>query len=299
MFADISNGLNGSAKEIMILVGNWFDQHLVNIVVILIVAWLVRRFGHDLVSRLLRHTVRPDLYPTKSDRDKRVRTLDSMIGATTRVAVYVIAIILIIGEINPDYTTALFASAGLMTVAIGFGAQSLIKDFVSGMFIITENQYRVGDTVDIAGVSGTVEDVTIRTTVLRDINGHVHHVPNGIIDVTTNKTMGFSRLNEDIIVDFETDLEQVEHIINHVGEEMAAMPEYKDIIKEAPSFGSLKGYAPNGLIIGVTAETTANKQWGLRTDMYKRLKKEFDKHGIEVMGIPTVPVAATGRRKKK
>ncbi len=292
MWDQLTINVVNSLETIAGLIGDWLDKHLINIFAILLGAWLFRRFGAGIVNRGLRHTIRADLYPTKSDRERRLRTLDSLVGAAMRIGVYIIAAIMLVGEINPSYTTALFASAGVIGVALGFGAQSLIKDFVSGVFIITENQYRVGDIVDLGTASGTVEDVTIRTTILRDLDGNVHHVPNGTIQVTTNKTIGFSRINEDIVVALDTDIDRLEHVINHVGEELSAKPEFKSQILEAPHLASFKGFVPNGMVVKILGKTSAADQWHVRSEMYKLLKKAFDKNNIELATVapPVLPV---------
>lgn len=269
-------------------VGDWAEAHIVNILAILLGAWLVRRFGVRLITSLLRHTVRADLYPTKSDQEKRLKTLNSLTSAGVRIGVYVIAAILLIGEINPAYTTALFASAGVLGVALGFGAQSLIRDFVSGIFIITENQYRIGDDVTlvagggIGSISGHVEDLTIRTTVLRDLSGDVHHLPNGNIGLTTNKTLGYSRINEDITVALDTDLELLEHTILAVGEEVAALADLKSKIVEPPYLASVESLSDKGLQVKILAKTTPAAQWKVRSEFYKRLKKAVHKNHIKL-----------------
>jgi small conductance mechanosensitive channel len=297
MLEDLTINLVTGMDKVTRLLSTWFDRHLVNILAILIGAWLLRRFGIGIVSRLLQRTVRSDIYPTKADREKRIRTLNRLVSAGMRIGVYLLAAILIIGEINPSYTTALFASAGLITVALGFGAQSMIKDFVSGIFIISENQYRVGDVVEIGGVSGTVEDVTIRTTILRDMDGNVHHVPNGVIQVTTNKTIGYSNINEDIVVSLDTDIDRLEHIINHLGEELAAKPEFKSKILEPPHFASIRGYGQTGLVIKITGKTSAGSKWNVRSEMYRDLHKAFDKYKIKIISLPTPGAPAKSKSK--
>lgn len=268
-------------------VGDWLSDHLINILVILGVSWIVHRFGVRVIGSILKHTVRADLYPTKSEREKRLKTLNSLARATMGIAVYIVTAILLIGEINPTYTAALFASAGVLGVALGFGAQSLIRDFFSGIFIIAENQYRIGDDVTLIGtagigsVSGHVEDLTIRTTVLRDLSGDVHHLPNGNIGLTTNKTLGFSRINEDITVALDTDLERLEHIIKHTGEQVAALPELVDKIVEPPYLASVEGLSDKGLTVKVLAKTTPAAQWKVRSEFYARLNKAFHKNGIK------------------
>ena len=271
------------------LIGDWFSVHGVNVLVILLSAWIIRRFGAKLISQVLRHTIRADLYPTKADREKRLRTLNSLVGAFTRVGVYIFAAILLVGEINPAYTTALFTSAGFIGIALGFGAQSLVKDFVSGIFIIVENQYRVGDIVELNDVGGIVEDITIRTTVLRDLDGNLHHVPNGTIQVTTNKTIGFSRINEDIVLAHDTDVDRLEQVVNRVGQDLAAMPEYKHKIQQAPHLASIKGLSPAGIIVKILGKTSAAEQWKVRSQMYRLLTKAFAKNGIQISTIAPPP----------
>ncbi len=260
----------------------WIANHGIQIAIIFCGAYLVRHFGTKLFSRLLQLTVRDDLYPHKSDRIKRLRTLDSLSGAVLRVGVYFTALILILGEINPSYTTALFASAGLVTVAVGFGAKNVINDFLSGMFIIVENQYRVGDIIQIGDVDGTVQAVTIRTTILRDLNGNIHHVPNGSIVVTTNKTIDVANLNEDIVVGFSTDIALLEHFINHVGKELASDPAYKRHVIKPPYFARVNGFANNGIIIKIFGETSAGQQWVVKGELYRKLIEAFRKNNIEL-----------------
>ena len=271
------------------MLGAWFSLHGVNVLVILFSAWIIRRFGAKLISQVLRHTIRADLYPTKADREKRLRTLNSLVGAFARVGVYIFAAILLVGEINPAYTTALFTSAGFIGIALGFGAQSLVKDFVSGIFIIVENQYRVGDIVELNDVGGIVEDITIRTTVLRDLDGNLHHVPNGTIQVTTNKTIGFSRINEDIVVAHDTDVDRLEQVVNRVGQELAGMPEYKHKIQQAPHLASIKGLSPAGIVVKILGKTSAAEQWKVRSQLYRLLTKAFAKHDIHVSTIAPPP----------
>lgn len=273
-------------------VEEWIGNHGLNIAVIVLGAWLLKRFGAQIISQLLRHTIRPDLYPTKADREKRLKTLSSLVGASIGIIIYIVAGIMIIGELGVN-TAPLIASAGILGVALGFGAQSLIKDFVSGIFIIIENQYRVSDEVQLGSVSGVVEAITIRTTVLRDLNGHVHHVPNGTITFTTNKTMDFGRINEDIEVAMDTDLDRLEHIINHVGQEIAALPEFKRHIHEAPHLASFRGFSSTGFRVKILGKTSANEHWRIRSELYKRLKDAFEQHKIKVTGQPVLPPATT------
>jgi small-conductance mechanosensitive channel len=259
----------------------WLDQHLVNILIILIGTWFLRKFGTKLVTQVIHKTVRKDMYPTDTDRKKRIKTLDGLVGAIVRVVAWMIAVFMIINELGIN-TAPLLASAGVLGLAIGFGAQSLVKDFVSGVFIITEHQYRVGDYISIGTVSGTVEAITIRTTIIRDLDGNVHHVPNGTITVTTNKTNGFSRINEVIIVNHDTPVDLLEHVINHVGEEMTNSPDFKDVIQEQPKFIRLDGFSTDGMRVIVRGQTVDGEQWRVKGELYRRLAKAFEKNDIEI-----------------
>lgn len=271
-------------------VNEWLGDHLINIIVILVGAWIIRRVANDLFTRILKHVVRPDVYPTKADRQKRIDTLHQLASGIIRVGVYVVATLLIIGELYPGARTALFTSAGLIGAIVGFGAQSLIKDIVTGVFIITENQYRIGDEVTlVAGfglgqIEGTVEDLTIRTTVLRDLSGNVHHIPNGNIGVTTNKTLGYSQMNEEIVVAFDTDIEKLEKVISQVGEKMQEIPDMQGRIMEPPYLASIKGFADSGIAVRVLAKTNAAAQWKTRSEFYRLLQKAFEKNDIKLVG---------------
>ena len=292
MTEELSLGLIENIESLIRMLGTWFNEHLINIIAIFIGAWIVRKFGAQLITNVLKHTIRPDLYPTKTDRDKRIKTLESLVGAVMRFSVYVIVGVLLMGEINPSYMTALIAGAGLIGVALGFGAQSLIKDFVSGIFIIIENQYRVGDVVEIGGIVGTVQDVTIRTTILRDISGSVHHVPNGIITTTTNKSMGFSKLNELLVVAPDTNIQKLEEVIDKVGKELSNNHRLKKKIIVPPHMGSIQGYAINGISVRISSKTNAGAQWDVRTELFKLLPDALKKAGISVAPA-TAPIAPT------
>ncbi len=297
MIEDLSQVIANNVISFGESVSLWMRAHFLNIVLIIIFAFIAKRLLTIITVKLLSKTIRPDMYPTESDRKKRLATLDALMTAVIKVAVWIVAILMIITEIGIN-TAPLLASAGIVGIALGFGAQSLIKDFVSGIFIISENQYRVGDVIEIAGANGTVENVGIRTTVLRDMSGYVHHVPNGLIDVTTNKTIDYNRINEELVVGFGSDISKVEKIINKAGQDIARDPKFEKVIREPFAFSSVKGYAVNGLIIGILGKTKPGEQWGVRTEMYKRLQKEFDKANIEVTNIPPVGVGAKPVKKK-
>ncbi len=288
MLDDISQQVTDSVNHFSDIAVLWAKLHLLNIIIIASLAWIAHKFLSQIITRLLSKTVRHDLFPTEIDRKKRLKTMASLINTTVQVGVWVVATMMIISELGID-TGPLIASAGVLGVAIGFGAQSLIKDFVSGIFIIAENQYRVGDIVQLntantpmLPVLGKVEAITIRTTVVRDIGGELIHVPNGVINVAINKTIDYGRINEDIVVAMDTDLEQLEHVINHVGKQLMALPEFDRIITEAPAVERIEGFNGNGVVVKIRGKTRAGEQWRVKTAMYTHLKKAFEKHGIKI-----------------
>lgn len=281
MLEDVGQQISDSLSDVQSSIGQWITDHLLNILIILVLGFVARVLLTKLVHNIVKQTVRHDLFPSEADRKKRLQTLDGLVNAFVRITVWVVVIIMIINELGIN-TGPLIASAGVIGIVLGFGAQTLIKDFTSGLFIIAENQYRVGDVIEINDISGVVEDITIRTTVLRDLDGHLHHIPNGSIDVTTNMTMDYAQLHENIVVGSDTDIEQLEHVINHVGEQLAAKPELKHIIVEPPEFVRVTGFNNDGLEVKILGKTTPGDQWKVQGEFYKQLKKAFDKHGIEV-----------------
>lgn len=281
MFDQVGQKISESFSEVSSQAGRWFGDHFLNVIIILVLGYVSRVLLTKLVRNIIKQTVRHDLFPTEADRKKRQKTLDGLVGTVVKIFVWVVVIIMIVNELGVD-TGPLIASAGVIGIVLGFGAQTLIKDFTSGMFIIAENQYRVGDVIEINDISGVVEDITIRTTVLRDLDGHLHHIPNGSIDVTTNMTMDYAQLHENITVGADTDIEQLEHVINHVGEQLDSKPELKKMIIEPPKFERITGFNHDGLVVKILGKTTPGDQWKVQGEFYKQLKKAFDKHGIDV-----------------
>lgn len=265
---------NETWQQFIDSIATWLSTHGIKILILLAIAWFIYRYGAKAISKVVHRTIRRDLYPTKVDRDKRVRTLDNLISGSVKFAVFLVFGIMILGELGVN-TAPLLASAGILGIALGFGAQSLIKDFTSGIFIIADNQYRVGDIVRLNDIEGKVEAITIRTTVLRDLGGNVFHVPNGSIIVTANMTMGYGGINENLIIDDSADIERVEHLINHVGEQMASDPHLKNKIKIPPYFKRVTGFTEDGIEIKILGQATANDQWIVQDELYKRLLIAF------------------------
>jgi len=167
-------------------------------------------------------------------------------------------------------------------IAVGFGAQSLVKDFFSGFFMLLENQVRVGDAVELAGKLGVVEEVTLRNTVLRDNEGNVHYIPNGEITVVTNKSRGYAFALIDVGVAYREDLDEVYAVIRATGAELRADPETGPKILEDIEIQGVQDWADSAVIVRCRIKTVAMEQWAVRRIFLARLKKAFDVHGIEI-----------------
>jgi small conductance mechanosensitive channel len=176
----------------------------------------------------------------------------------------------------------LIAAAGVAGLAFGFGGQYLIKDLISGFFIILENQYRIGDVVCFDTTCGLVEDISLRATILRDLDGVVHHVPHGSIVRVANMSKQFARVNLDIGVSYEADLEQVIVVINETGRELAEAESWKDKTLKPIEFARVESFADSAIIVKVLGETVPLEQWAVAGEFRKRIKLAFDRAGIEI-----------------
>lgn len=223
----------------------------------------------------------------KKDVEKREKTLIQLIRSFWRVIMLFYVAAMIANKLFSFDLSPLFASAGIIGVALGFGAQSLVKDFLSGIFIIAENQYRVGDVVDIAGAIGKVERIGTRTTVIRDSDGNVHYVPNGTIQHVINKTMGYSMSRFVINLDPSADVGNVTEIINKVGEKLASEKAWKRKILDPPKFISVGEITGRSIEIIIAGKTQPSDQWSVTSEMRRRLLAEFEKQEVLLATLPT------------
>jgi small conductance mechanosensitive channel len=278
---------------------NYVSDHFWPVVGILVIAWLGRHFGGMVIKRIISNTLQRtrtnDM--TEDDVTKRQDTLVGLLTVVWKWLVIVVATMMLIDELLPSIDLApLFASAGIIGIALGFGAQSLIKDFLSGLFIISENQYRVGDVVDLEGAAGTVERVGIRSTILRDADGNVHYMPNGSIMHVINKTMGFSKVNFTLSVHPDTDIDELAKVINTVGEKMAEDEAWKDKLLEPPYFLNIGAFSDTSMEVTIVGKTAPSAQWGVTGELRRRLLRQFQKHGIELAQFPTTLLTSAKKK---
>ena len=218
---------------------------------------------------------------TMSEREKQAATLGKTVRNLVRIAVWGMAAIMILKELGIEIGPIL-AAVGIIGLAVGFGAQSVVKDFLAGAFVLIENQYNVGDVIRVADVAGLVERVTLRATTLRDIEGRVHIIPNGSIAVVTNMTKLWSRFVLDIGVAYKEDVDHVMQVLKEVGDEMAADPEYASMITAPVDVLGVEQFADSAVVIRVMFTTQPIKQWTIGREYRRRVKKVFDAKGIEI-----------------
>ena len=217
-----------------------------------------------------------------ADELRRIDTVGRVFRYTAGVVVILVAGTLVLGELGVSIAPIL-ATAGVAGVAIGFGAQSLIKDYFTGFFLLLEDQIRQGDVVEIAGKSGLVEEVTLRYVRLRDFDGHVHFVPNGEIKVVSNRTRSFAQAAVDVGVGYGVDLDQALGVMREVGAALRADAQSKSKIADDIEIMGVERWADSAVILRARLKVVpAIEQWNVKREFLKRLKKAFDERGIEI-----------------
>jgi len=287
------------------LARDWLLASGLRIILIIILALIALRIARWLSLRLLTAFKEREL---ESEAQKRADTLGSLIRYALKITVLVVALVMILGELGVEIGPVL-AAAGIVGLAVGFGAQQLVQDIISGFFILLEDQIRVGDVVQISGKGGLVEKVNLRMVVLRDLAGNVHYIRNGYIDVVTNMTKEYSMYVFDIGVAYREDVDEVISIIKEIDEDLRNDPKFKDDILAPMEVMGLDQFADSAVIIKARTKTKPIKQWGVAREFNRRLKKTFDEKNIEIpfphmtlyMGqdkdgqAPPVHVAVTGK----
>ena len=260
----------------------WFLSSGVKILAILVFAFLITNFGGKIIDRTITKGIKiKDL--TEEGATRRQKTLTRIFNGALKAFVWLAATMMVLSELGLDIGPIL-AGAGLLGVALGFGAQWMVRDFLAGMFIILENQYRVGDVVCLDDNCGFVEDISLRKTIMRNLDGKEMHIPNGSFKMAANLTHGYSRAHMDIAVAYKEDFDKVMAIINKAGNEMAQEDPWKEyILKPIQVLGSGPDrFGDSGIIIKVLGETKPLKQWDTLREFRRRIKKAFDKEGIEI-----------------
>jgi len=265
----------------------WALTSGIKIIFIVIVAYVLKVIAKRFIQRLVKAAVSSDKIMTEDAELKRMKTLVQIFSYTINIIIVIIAAMMVIQEFGVQIAPIL-ATAGIAGVAIGFGAQYLVKDIITGIFIIFENQYHIGDVINIEGIGGVVEDISLRVTTLRDMDGTVHYIPHGEIKKVSNLTSQFAKINLNVGVAYGANLDHVIEVVNKVGQNLANDPKWKEVINEAPKFLRVNALDDSSVSIKITGETKPMEQWGVTGELRKRIKESFEKEGIEIPFPQTV-----------
>jgi small conductance mechanosensitive channel len=262
---------------------NWAAAHTPNVLriaLILVLAWLIFRVLHSIIHRIERLSDDGDPH-TSSELEKRATTIGRVLRQASAVLVWSLTIMLVLGEFGVDLKPFL-AGAGILGLAVGFGAQTLVKDVITGFFILLENQIRVGDTITAAGCSGVVESVNLRTTVLRDQDGTTHIIPNSSITVVTNATRDWTRALLDVGVAYKEDTDRCEMVLREVADSMEKDPLFSKKLAGSFEFPGVVRFDESAVVLRVLVKTQAHEGPAVLRELRRRIKKAFDKAGIEM-----------------
>ncbi|ADL08968.1 mechanosensitive ion channel family protein [Thermosediminibacter oceani] len=241
--------------------------------VILFLASVTIRIGSRMIERIF--ALKLEKIPLN---ESRMKTLVGLLKSILRYIVYFIATVVVLETFGVK-TTSIITAAGIGGLAIGFGAQSLVKDVISGFFIIFEDYFQVGEYIEAAGVSGTVEEMGLRTTKLRDFGGQLHIIPNGEITRVTNHSRGNLRAMVNVRVSYEEDLDRVLKVLEEVADEIRH--KRKDIV-EGPTVLGVSDLGPTEAVITIWARTLPMQQWSVERELRKAIKERFDREGIKI-----------------
>jgi small conductance mechanosensitive channel len=246
--------------------------------------WLVVKGAKRVIRSLERTMVKAvadDDPENQSAEEQRAETIAGVFGGVLRIIVTAVALLLVLEQLGVN-TGPILGSVAILGLAISFGSQNLVRDVVTGFFILIENQYAVGDWVEISGKSGEVEKINLRSTWFRETNGTLHIVPNGSIAAVANKTRGWARAVCHIGVGYGDDINKVEEVVNQMGKDLYAEAKWKEIFLEQPYFVGVTELADSCVTVRCMAKTQPGGQWGATRELNRRLKAAFEKAGIEI-----------------
>jgi len=251
------------------------------ILLILILLWLVLRFARLLLNRLEQHLIRHGDGEAPDELEKRAETIVRLLRQGVVILLWVTGALMILRELGVEIGPIL-ASAGIAGLAVGFGAQNLVRDVIAGFFLIIENQVRVGDVAIVNGTGGLVEAVNFRTLVLRDLSGVVHVFPNGSVTTLANLTHEWSAYVFEIGVAYKEDIDRVMAVMREVGAELRADETFGPLMLDDVEVFGVDGFADSAVTIKGRLRTQPIKQWDVGREYRRRLKHAFDREGIEI-----------------
>ncbi len=263
---------------------NWFVNEGPSIVILLILLFVTLKILYMSIGKLnkilINRATKSESLDTQ-EASKRINTLLNILKGIGKILIWAIFLMIVLKKFNIDIGPIL-AGAGILGLAVGFGAQELVRDIISGFFILLENQLRAGDVAIINNTGGLVEKIELRTITLRDFSGVVHVIQNGKIDSLANMTKEWSAIVFDIGVAYKEDVDEVIKVMQEVGEKMVKDPEYKEKIKEPLEIFGLDKFDDSAIVIKARLKTNPGDQWALGREYRRRLKKAFDEKDIEI-----------------
>jgi small conductance mechanosensitive channel len=263
---------------------------VVFIVIVLLIGFAVFR---AIFPRVARTAMMRGAHPPDEEMKRRADTIIAVVDRTAGIGVILIGAITIMREVGVDIT-AIVTGLGITGLALALGAQALVRDAINGIFLLAEDQYRRGDVIRIADVTGTVEDISLRRTIIRDEDGVVHSVPNGSIGVVSNYTRDYAQVNVPVRVAYGEDLARVRGVVEVVGREMGADAQFGAMLLEGPALGAVESVGDEGVRVAVTAKARAPARWEVAAEMRRRLAEAFIREGIHV-AFATLSPEATER----
>jgi len=246
---------------------------IVALILVLIIRWLVPRLIKTRIPRIKEES--PDQLAVRSN------TLSRVVVQVFSLLIWVIAIVMILSQLGVDIAP-LLAALGVAALALGFAAQNIIRDYLHGFFILMEDWYREGEVAVIQGTGGLVEKITLRRTILRDLNGAMHIFPNSRVEQASNLTRDWSRINLNVSVSYKENLNRVFDVINQVCQGFKEDPQWGSDMLTIPHVERVDNLGDSGIDIKILGDTRPIKQWALMGELRKRLKERFDEEGIEI-----------------
>jgi small conductance mechanosensitive channel len=279
-------------------------DHVVHIAVIVVIAFVANRIVRHAISKLsgrmqraaaeVRGRAPSSLMRSEASKraEARAEALSSVLRSVASIAIYTTALFMILDEVNISLAP-LIAGASIVSIAVGIGAQSIVKDVVTGIFVMTEDQYGVGDTVDLGVASGTVERITLRSTRLRDVAGTVWHVPNGQVVRVGNKSQNWARAVLDVQITADSDVRVAREVLSRVATELSAEDDWSTRISGQPDDQGVQALTTEGVTLRLVIETEPASQWAVERELRLRIKEGFDEAGVRLaMGATTPPPVA-------
>jgi small conductance mechanosensitive channel len=270
------------------------------ILFLMFVAYQLTRF---VIGRIIRREIDEDDPVVKRLRQQRVQTVAALASNVLGVVFAIVAILTVLDTVWEVSIGPILASVGVLGLAVSFGAQSLVKDVITGTFMLLESQFGIGDVIAVGDASGSVEKITLRTTVLRDVRGAVHIIPNGEITRVTNLTKAWSRAVLDIGVAYREDVDRVLAVLRDETARFHEDLQWSELLLDPPEVLGIETFADSAVVIRILARTLPEKQWNVGRELRRRIKNRFDVEGIEIPyphvtftwgeGQPPLPVQAT------